>query len=504
MRRRFFVVLVAICVFCWLAVDIGEAQPRPQVFTLHSAEAGAAANGTALSTFGYPTVTVDNSIAAAWDGTLNYEAEYPSIGYVVAQCVNQATNLLITTTTGAASVRCNITGAQRFRARVSGRTVGTVTATAALMAGGDSSVGAVTISDTLVDDAAFGIATSRVFPAGYLFDDVAPDSVNEGDIGGPRMSANRVPYAQLRDAAGNERGVNVNASNALLVVQTGELPAGTQNIGDVDVVSVVPGTAATNLGKAEDAGHTTGDVGVMVLAVRNDVRGTLAGTDIDYAPLQLNTSGDLRVDGSAVTQPVSGTVTANQGTANATPWNENVAQFGGTNISTGTGAGGAGIPRVTISNDSSLAANQAVNVSQINGVTPLMGNGNTGTGSHRVTTADNDPCQTSGRTKSAVVVAVTDDAQLVALSGSTIIYVCGFSVTVTGTTPTFRLISGTGTVCATGLTGRTGAYAPLPGTYMQGGGGSATLLATAAGEALCIDVEGTSPSVQGVLTYIRQ
>jgi hypothetical protein len=30
----------------------------------------------------------------------------------------------------------------------------------------------------------------------------------------------------------------------------------------------------------------------------------------------------------------------------------NVAQFGGTNVSTGTGAGGAGIPRVTVSNDS--------------------------------------------------------------------------------------------------------------------------------------------------------
>lgn len=54
------------------------------------------------------------------------------------------------------------------------------------------------------------------------------------------------------------------------------------------------------------------------------------------------------------TQPVSGTVTANQGTANATPWNENVAQFAGTNASTGTGASGAGIPRVTVSNDSQV------------------------------------------------------------------------------------------------------------------------------------------------------
>ena len=78
------------------------------------------------------------------------------------------------------------------------------------------------------------------------------------------------------------------------------------DIGDVDVTSVIPGTGATNIGKAEDAGHTTGDVGMMVLAVRNDSRGSLAGTDLDYAPLQLNSSGDVRVDGSAVNQPVVG------------------------------------------------------------------------------------------------------------------------------------------------------------------------------------------------------
>jgi hypothetical protein len=74
-----------------------------------------------------------------------------------------------------------------------------------------------------------------------------------------------------------------------------------------------------------------------------------------------------KVDGSAVTQPVSGTfwqatqpvsgtVTANQG---APPWSDNVTQFGGTNLSTGTGAGGAGIPRVTVSNDSNVLATQS-------------------------------------------------------------------------------------------------------------------------------------------------
>lgn len=77
----------------------------------------------------------------------------------------------------------------------------------------------------------------------------------------------------------------------------GALPAGTNNIGDVDVLSVVPGTGATNLGKAEDAAHTTGDVGVMALAVRSDAGGAIAGTDGDYTPLQVDANGALRVTG---------------------------------------------------------------------------------------------------------------------------------------------------------------------------------------------------------------
>lgn len=76
----------------------------------------------------------------------------------------------------------------------------------------------------------------------------------------------------------------------------------------------------------------------------------------------------------------------------------NITQFGGTNISTGTGAGGAGIPRVTISNDSSLAANQSVNMAQIAGVTPSLNTGVRDAGTQRVTIATNDivPASESG------------------------------------------------------------------------------------------------------------
>ena len=71
------------------------------------------------------------------------------------------------------------------------------------------------------------------------------------------------------------------------------LPAGTNNIGDVDVLSVIPGTAATNLGKAEDDAHTSGDTGVMALAVYKDPEAQVAGTAGDYTPLITDASGRL-------------------------------------------------------------------------------------------------------------------------------------------------------------------------------------------------------------------
>ena len=79
-------------------------------------------------------------------------------------------------------------------------------------------------------------------------------------------------------------------------------------------------------------------------------------------PIQVNVDGyvrtnpDVFVTNFPSTQVISGTVTANQGTS---PWVENVAQFGGSNVVTGTGASGVGIPRVTVSNDSNILTTQS-------------------------------------------------------------------------------------------------------------------------------------------------
>ena len=314
------------------------------------------------------------------------------------------------------------------------------------------------------------------------------------------------------------------------------------DIGDVDVTSVVPGTGATNLGKPEDGGHTTGDVGVMALTVRQNTAAALAGTDADYQPLITDSTGRLHTntelpDAAALADNTANPTVPGVGaflmcwdgaTWDRCPGNSAAGLFIQGAVADG-GASGSGSPvRIgavdaddgtvrnlnldELSADAmSVASRYGLNTKShlygFNGTTAdriRTGIGATGTGVLRTVNANNDPCQTSGIAKSSVVVNVTADAQLVALSGTTIIYVCGFSVSISGTTPTMRLISGTGSVCATGLTGRTGAYIPLTGSMIVGGGGAATILATAAGEALCMDVEGTSPSVQGYLSYVQQ
>jgi hypothetical protein len=73
-----------------------------------------------------------------------------------------------------------------------------------------------------------------------------------------------------------------------------DLPGDATNGVDVDVTRIVPGTGATNLGKAEDSGHTTGDVGVMALGVRNDADASF-GADLDYTPLSVDSGGNQNV-----------------------------------------------------------------------------------------------------------------------------------------------------------------------------------------------------------------
>jgi hypothetical protein len=96
--------------------------------------------------------------------------------------------------------------------------------------------------------------------------------------------------------SGSEMQVDVVASLPAGSAAIGKLAANSGvDIGDVDVTSVVPGTGATNLGKAIQSAQGSTDTGVAALAVRNDALADLSGADGDYTPLQVNKTGALNV-----------------------------------------------------------------------------------------------------------------------------------------------------------------------------------------------------------------
>lgn len=101
-------------------------------------------------------------------------------------------------------------------------------------------------------------------------------------------------------------GTGVIATVGAVTAITNALPAGTNaigklaansgvDIGDVDITSLVPGTADVNLGKAEDAQHTSGDTGVLMLGVRKDNPSTAyTTTDNDYGHVTMYKTGAIR------------------------------------------------------------------------------------------------------------------------------------------------------------------------------------------------------------------
>lgn len=91
----------------------------------------------------------------------------------------------------------------------------------------------------------------------------------------------------------------VDAAGTLL---TSTLVSGKQSL-DVNVTQMPALSIDWTFDYAEDAAHSSGDVGAFMLAVRRDANTSFVGTDGDYAPFALNAVGYLKtvdVDGNAL------------------------------------------------------------------------------------------------------------------------------------------------------------------------------------------------------------
>lgn len=118
-----------------------------------------------------------------------------------------------------------------------------------------------------------------------------------------------------------------------------------------------------------------------------------------------------------------------------------------------------------------------------------------------------DPCQDPNVPKSFAVVNVgaATTTKLVDVSGTTSVYVCGFSASLAGTTPSVTFKSGTNvsTDCDTAPATLSGVILPTSGAmvYLAASG---TVLKTAAAKQLCATTVGTGSSLQGIITYVQQ
>lgn len=194
---------------------------------------------------------------------------------------------------------------------------------------------------------------------------------------------------------------------------------------------------------------------------------------------------------------------------------DQVGTAGSANTTVTTVQGIAGMTKLLVTPDSvALPANQSVNVAQVNGVTTLTGTGVAGTGTQRVTLSNTDPCMSPDIAKLSAPINITSatTTSLVSVSGSTVVYVCGFAVTINQEATTADTIAfeyGTGAACTsptllTGTFGAGGVTAATAPIVVQAGHGGTTIFKSAASNGICALTVGTTPSFQGFLTYVQQ
>lgn len=166
---------------------------------------------------------------------------------------------------------------------------------------------AVQDSQVIADNAGFTDGTSKVFPIGYIYDEVAGTALTENDIGASRMNVNRAQVHAIEDGATRGRYATVTASNAVKVdgsavtqpVSYATTGSGTATgavrvelpTNGTGLVTTNPATAANWGIYAEDAAETAGGNLMMAGGVRRDTAVSSSGTSGDNSTINLSAEG---------------------------------------------------------------------------------------------------------------------------------------------------------------------------------------------------------------------
>ena len=304
------------------------------------------------------------------------------------------------------------------------------------------------------DAGSFTQGTTSITPIGGEYNS-SPTSLTSGQAGAVLMTATRhmdVAVADPLPAGSNTIGAVTVSGTPNVQIQSNA------SVNVAQVAGAAP--SATNPLPVEQSDGTN-VLGTSTHPVRIDptgtttqpVSGTVGVSSLPALPAGSNAIGSVSVSNFPATQPVSGTVTANQGTAAA------IAGAWPAKITDGT-------------------STQVV-----------------------------DPCQAQAR--SYVAINLTAGTQEIAGTASKQTYICGFSV-VAAAADNVALVEGTGTVCATGTAGMiggataaTGLNLAANGGIVLGNGGFAVAKTATAADNVCLLVSG-SAQVSGVISFVQQ
>jgi hypothetical protein len=146
---------------------------------------------------------------------------------------------------------------------------------------------AVQDSDKVTDNAGFTDGTTKVQPAGYVFDETAGTALTENDAAAARVDSKRAQVLVIEDETTRGRRATVTVSNALKV----DGSAVTQPVSGTFWQTTQPvslASGATAIAKAEDDASANADVGVPAMAIRKATPANTSGTDGDYEMLQMS------------------------------------------------------------------------------------------------------------------------------------------------------------------------------------------------------------------------
>lgn len=325
-----------------------------------------------------------------------------------------------------------------------------------------------TSGGSFTDNTAFTASTTAESNIGGVFND-GLTAVTSGNAAAARITNNRALHTNLRNAAGTEIGTAANpvqislantAANATAVKVDNS--AVTQPVSGT-VTTTPPANASTNVAQVNGVAPLMGNgitgTGSMRVTVASDntafsvnSSATQSGTWTVQPGNTANTTA-WKVDGSAVTQPVSGTVTDNQGTANTAANGWPVKPTDGTN--------------------SALI----------------------------------DPCQSVA--KNYKPISLTANTQIITGTAAKQTYFCHIDL-LAGAADNVAIIEGTGTTCATGpagifggATAATGWNFAANGGIVAGDGQSAVGATATAADNVCVFVSGAA-QLSGMIVWVQR